>query len=108
MQRRRRLLLILWVFIIFVLSLIPTAEAPKLQIIGMDKVLHFSAYLILGMIAQSCIGFHSITLGIVLGTVTELLQRLIPGRTVEIFDWTANVLGLGIGIGAFFLVRKVL
>lgn len=60
------------------------------------------------MIAQSAFGFHSLSIGISLGTVTELLQYLLPHRSVEFFDWLANILGLGLGIGAYFLVRKVL
>jgi len=108
MQRRRQLLLILWIVIILILSLIPTAEAPKLQKIGMDKVFHFGAYALLGMIAQSVAGFHSITIGLILGTATELLQHFVPGRTVEFLDWTANVLGLGLGIGSYFIAKKLL
>jgi VanZ family protein len=60
------------------------------------------------MIAQSAVGFHSLSIGIGLGTITELLQYFVPHRTVEFFDWLANFLGLGLGIGAYYLVRKVL
>ncbi len=108
MPSRRQTLLILWIFFIFVLSLIPAPETPRLQQLGMDKLLHFGAYALLGVISQAVVGFHSLTIGLILGTITELLQQFIPGRTVEFLDWTANVLGLGLGIGAFFLVRKVL
>uniref|UniRef100_A0A7C6ECX0 VanZ family protein n=1 Tax=candidate division WOR-3 bacterium TaxID=2052148 RepID=A0A7C6ECX0_UNCW3 len=101
-------MLILWIIVILFLSLIPTPEAPKLQETGVDKVLHFGAYALLGMIAQSAVGFHSLSIGISLGTITELLQYMVPHRSVEFFDWLANVLGLGLGIGAYFLVRKVL
>jgi VanZ family protein len=74
----------------------------------MDKVLHFGVYVLLGLIAQSAVGFHSLTIGIGLGTATELLQHFVPGRTVELLDWVANVLGLGLGIGTYYLARKVL
>jgi len=108
MDRRRKFILILGIVIILILSLIPTAEAPRFQKIGMDKVLHFGAYALLGMIAQAAVGFHSITIGIILGTVTELLQHFVPGRTVEFLDWVANVLGLGLGIGSYFIAKKLL
>ncbi|MEO0115538.1 MAG: VanZ family protein [candidate division WOR-3 bacterium] len=101
-------MLILWIVIILFFTLVPTPESPKLQETGVDKILHFGAYTILGLIGQAAVGFHSLTIGLSLGTVTELLQYLIPHRTVEFFDWLANVLGLGLGIGAYFLVRKVL
>lgn len=108
MHFRRQALLISWIFFILVISLIPTPEAPRLQELGMDKLLHFGAYALLGMIGQATVGFHSLTIGIGLGTATELLQRLVPGRTVEFLDWVANLLGLGFGIVGYFLVRRVL
>lgn len=86
----------------------PTPESTKLEESGIDKILHFGAYATLGMIAQSAVSFHSLSIGIGLGTITELLQYFVPYRTVEFFDWLANFLGLGLGIGAYFLVKKVL
>ena len=108
MPRKRPVLLITVILIILVLSLIPTTEAPKLQKLGMDKVLHFGAYALLGIIAQATVSFHSITIGIGLGSITKLLQHFVPGRTIEFLDWVANALGLGLGIGSYFLVRKLL
>ena len=108
MERRRKLILILWIVIILILSLIPTTEVSKLQKLGMDKVFHFGAYALLGMIGQAAVGFHSITIGIILGTATELLQHFVPSRTVEFLDWLANILGLGLGIGSYFIAKKLL
>ncbi|MFB0509137.1 MAG: VanZ family protein [bacterium] len=105
---RRQVLLVAWIIVILLVSLIPTPEAPKLQETGIDKILHFGAYTVLGLIAQAAVGIHSLTIGISLGTGTELLQFFVPGRTVEFLDWLANILGLGLGIGAYFLVKKVL
>ncbi|MCU0474304.1 MAG: VanZ family protein [Bacteroidales bacterium] len=35
---------------------------------------------------------------LVLATVTEVVQLAVPSRAYNIFDWVANVIGIGVGI----------
>ncbi len=37
---------------------------------------------------------------------TELLQSLVPNRTVEVFDLAENLLGLAAGAGVWLMVRS--
>ena len=68
-----------------------------------DKVLHFSAYLLLALLPV--IGFQlrrrGITAGLsmfLLGVLLELGQRYSPGRSVELGDAIANGLGVCCGV----------
>jgi VanZ family protein len=41
------------------------------------------------------------------GIAVELMQSLAPGRTIEIGDMIANLIGCGLGYAFFYLVYKL-
>ena len=97
----------LWVFvwcalaaITSVLYLLPNAGPPgKYQL---DKIAH--------LIAFGSIGFSSVlasprfrlsvplSISVVLAMILEWLQSYVPGREYSMLDWTANLVGVGLGI----------
>ena len=87
-------------------SLLP-GSSPLLGLIGhltiSDKILHFSAYLILALLPMA--SFEHLRRGILAGAFMVLLgmaleggQSLAPGRQVEVADMLANGLGVMCGI----------
>jgi VanZ family protein len=74
----------------------------------MDKVVHFIMFFILGMLMETIktrvlnlvTRFGLPLLGMVYGGLIELVQHyLINGRHGDLIDWTADIMGLIIGIG---------
>jgi VanZ family protein len=84
-----------------VLSLLPRATLPSLSI-G-DKVEHVIAYAMLALLG--CTLFERRRAAVILGlaaygAVLELLQFLAPGRSPEIADGVADLIGACVGCGA--------
>ena len=75
-----------------------------------DKVLHFVAYVFLAILpvlgirrkSEALVGAGAMVL---LGLLLELTQHFVPGRTPEIADEVANVLGVACGIAIAFPFR---
>lgn len=100
------LLFVSGVVAVMIGSLLP-ASSPVMTVVGKlpltDKALHFTAYLALATIAALARpGFRAAlwyAIGLaLLGAVLELAQGLVPGRTPELGDEGANVLGCACGI----------
>ncbi|HVX65453.1 MAG TPA: VanZ family protein [Bryobacteraceae bacterium] len=100
-------ILVLWLAAVAVVitgELLPAASAP-MQWLGAfeisDKVMHFSAYVLLAFIP--CFGFPLGTglslsaLLIALGVALEFAQKLVPGRSFDLKDALANALGVALG-----------
>ncbi len=96
------------------LLLFAGTHLPRVGISGprfFDKVLHFSAYLVLAVLTCLCVRWRrQLTLPVYLGivavlaayaTIDELLQIPIPQRTGDPWDWLADVLGVLAGAAAF-------
>jgi len=76
---------------------------------GLDKVVHFSVFLLLGMSILLVFENHPKLVEIFLFTAlfslaTEAFQLFIPGRHMDIFDGFANILGLL--SGRFIIVKR--
>lgn len=75
------------------------ADAPQLP--GIDKVIHFAMYAVLGGLSARARGDASPqpVLGIIacFALADEWHQELIPGRGASGWDWLADVLGAGVG-----------
>jgi VanZ family protein len=113
----RTAILTLWVLLIVLVvigSLLP-ATSPVIQHLDRldisDKVMHFSAYLMLALLPV--IGFRDRRRGIaaglsmfLLGVLLEALQHSAPGRTVELGDLIANGAGVACGILVALPLRK--
>lgn len=96
---------VLWASAILLLSSIPGKDIPKISFPNIDKVVHFSSYLAFGLLmTRACVGsssnislakaiFFSIIAVLLFGGFDEMHQHLIPGRTPDIFDFTADAAG---------------
>lgn len=76
-----------------------------------DKLLHFGAYLILAILLSLSLLFQnknqllkkkyilfSIIISSVYGMLDEIHQIFIPGRSNEFLDWTADFIGVLVGV----------
>ena len=106
-----RTLLIVYLFVILILSILPSNDENSLSSIYLTDtgaILHFFAYLVgsgLGYlafrkaIAVSCfVVLYSILL--------ELIQLYIPSRTFNIFDIFANIAGV-LFFSFLFVIRRI-
>lgn len=111
---------IVWSICIFIASSIPTYAMPALNIFEMDKVIHLGVYFVLAACvftacshAEAPISLqrHRIAATIlfvaVYGAVDEFHQYFVPGRSVELFDWLADVSGALLFIFLFFVWRRL-
>lgn len=101
--------LLLWIGSILLVSSIPGATMDRVGFQVQDKVAHFSEYLILGFLAgrweRNQYGHRwpralvtALCLGLCIATLDELYQSLIPGRTPSVWDWTADISGVTVGL----------
>jgi VanZ family protein len=106
----------LWVFvwcalavITSVLYLLPNAGPPGRH--QLDKIVHLVAFGSIGfssMLASSRFRLSvplSVTLA--LAMILEWLQSYVPGREYSMLDWTANLVGVGLGIVAALAFRAL-
>jgi VanZ family protein len=99
----RRILLILWIIIIFVLTGYPKLEVPKMKNLHLDKLYHFVVFFILGFLASRLLSIRRFfILGIIVLLLAEFQQLIIPGREFELFDILAGGTGLVI---SYFICR---
>ena len=115
-KAHRQIIKILWVVAILVVivgSLLPGSSIP-IQALGAlpvsDKVIHFSAYLVLAILPIVSVECRSKALAgallmIVLGVALEGGQSFSPGRQVELGDAVANTLGVLSGMLAGWRLR---
>lgn len=108
------LMIIGWIGILFTESTRPPAEFLRM-IPQLDKVAHFGAFFILGLLVcslslklrlKSSIPLFTLSLLVVTlcGVLEECLQMLVPGRTASIPDLLADTGG---GIFAILLANRV-
>ena len=99
----KRILLIVWIIVIFVLTGYPTLETPKIKEFPVDKVYHFIVFLILGLLEMPILRPRNFfLLGFAIALLAEIQQIFIPGRDFEILDIVAGLVGLTI---IFFILR---
>ena len=100
----RRIMLVVWIVIIFVLTGYPKLEVPELKQFPLDKLYHFIVFFVMGLLASKLMrakGFF--ILGIVVVLMAELQQLVIPGREFEPLDIVAGILAL---IVSYFVFRE--
>lgn len=91
----RTILLIFWVILIFVLTGLPGLETPHLAACPMDKVYHFILFLVLGILGYRTVRtLYFFMLGSFVIALAELQQLAIPGRSFELMDMVAGLIGL--------------
>ena len=105
---------------IFWLSSVPGEELPPLNFTFSDKVAHLTVYFTLGMLIAAREGFGSLltsgvvkawtragwialAIGILYGAFDEFHQSLVPNREMDVWDFTADLIGVTLG---YWLARK--
>lgn len=97
---------ILWACLIFIGSSIPSTAIPVIAIFRSDKLLHAGVYFVLAFFTHRALrtqtafeGVRQVALGMTVflialyGITDELHQHYVPGRSMDVFDWFADVLG---------------
>ncbi len=96
-------LLIGWWCLIWILSSIPSADFPQMEIFSWDKLAHFGIYFVLGCLLNLRMKQKGYSLGkrtliyvlvLITALLDELHQKFIPGRNVCVYDFLANASGL--------------
>jgi len=103
---------------IFILTSIPGDSLPEFALD--DKLKHFIAYFVLSFFLTITLRVQeryknlrnhyikfAVLITMIYSTFDEIHQAFIPGRSAEVLDWIANLLGLILGIyAAYRLIRK--
>ncbi len=94
--------LILYSVIIYVQSAQSQAPVPDLGFTWQDKVYHVCGYGLYGLLTQYALAERprlqavvlTLLIGAVYGALDEWHQSFVPGRSSEIADWLADLLGI--------------
>lgn len=105
MNRRRWLAPIAWTVVILVLTSLPGSRIPSVAVPGVDKIVHFVLYGVLGLLIARALdrrgvaraALLAILIGASFGAVDEWHQRFIAGRSPSAADWAADVAGAAVG-----------
>jgi len=102
--RARRYLALLtgWIAILITLTSIPNPDFGE-GFPGMDKVAHFGFYGVAGFLCalwrresgrsgRRAVAF-AVVFVVLLGASDEIHQRWIPGRSMDLLDWVADIAG---------------
>jgi VanZ family protein len=89
-----------------------------IDISGFDKTAHIIEYGILGFLLSLGLSMsqnnfdkkakYAIVLGLILGTIDEIHQYFVPGRSTDIIDIAADFTGITLGILIWFSFIKLL
>jgi VanZ family protein len=100
LRRRPWLAAVLWGAAIFTVSSLPDPDPGLPLFPGCDKILHFIEYSILGVgLRYWAGGARPLFLagGVGFAAIDEFHQRYVPGREASLWDWVADLAGLGVG-----------
>ncbi len=89
----------LCVLTVTVLSLLPQAVMPKVEI--SDKLSHFIAYTAIATLGL--LGYRAVAMRIALGVIAlggaiEIVQTFVPGRSAEMLDFVVDIGGVAAGL----------
>lgn len=100
------------------LTSLPGQDLPKTGI--NDKIEHFSAYFLLGLLLSLTLLFQNKFLKIkryfafftifIIGlyaALDEIHQLFVPGRDCDFFDWTADMIGASLAILLIIFLLKI-
>ncbi len=99
---------------IFVATHLPKSSLPRLH--GSDKLYHLMAFSGLAFLLAWALPVKSrlrhlntvLIIAVLYAGLDEFTQQFIPGRTGDIRDWMADVLGVCLGLLAYSLLRAAL
>jgi len=119
LQRIAKISSVIWAAVIGVLMLLPQDAFPESKLLSYDKLAHVAVFaglsflLCLGWIrrqTKTAIKSYGIplTICIVYGSLLEFLQRFVPGRMFDLYDFIANFTGglVGVIIFSIFIRQK--
>lgn len=94
-----------WLLVIFGLSSIPGDGPSRINVAGLDKLVHLTVYGVLGFLVARAAGIGplwwrmavALAVGIGVGVLDETYQRTVPGRDVDALDVVADALGASLG-----------
>lgn len=97
---------ILWTAAILVVNSISVSDPTwRPPFAGADKLTHAFMYAVASyswrraIVAPRGAATWSVVVGVaLLGALDEWHQRIVPGRTADVFDWLADVAGAWVGI----------
>jgi len=113
---------VLWAAWIFIASSVPSDDFPASPIFDYDKLIHLSIYFVFAALMYRAFRFEGIspvlrsraallTIAIVVfyGASDEFHQHFVPGRSMDVFDWIADVTGgiLCVAIMSYLSPRKL-
>ena len=108
---------ILWAAVILTLTSIPKLSPPDLGFDAEDKLAHLLVYFIFGILMaraylrdhtqgiQSLL-FKATLVALLFAVFDEFHQLFIPGRVADVFDLSADILGIFIAMRAFLLLKR--
>ncbi len=95
---------VLYLALVFLVSRSPTV--PATGIYGLDKLIHFTEFAVLGLLLARAAGRPTswrgwilmLVVGFISGAIDELIQSGVPGRCSSIWDFTADAAGVTAGV----------
>jgi VanZ family protein len=100
-----------WAAFLFLLSSRPIL--PVELDLGLDKVAHFLAYVVLGFLLTGAVRssrmapWLAVVIGWAYGAADELHQSTVPGRIADLSDWFADAAGILAGTLLFLLINRM-
>jgi VanZ family protein len=95
-----------WALVIFVASSIPSSSFPDSSIFEHDKLGHAGIFFVFAYLAERALahqtrfpvlarysGWWTLSIALAYGVLDEFHQSFVPGRSPDIFDVLADVLG---------------
>ena len=91
----------MWALLILAATSVPGESVPATGIAGIDKVVHFLLYAVLGALTARALPAARRVRHVVLSLLAisafaaldEWHQQIIPGRSADLADWAADVTG---------------
>ena len=110
---------ILWAIIIYIASSIPAKKLPKIALQINDKVIHIGIFFVFGLLVYRALEPRipsltlswkrigtAVTVATFYGLTDELHQGLVPGRTLDIKDISADAFGALLAALIIFLYNR--
>lgn len=102
---------ILWLVIVFLLSVVPVPGIRILSSLPLDKIVHFVLYGVTAVMLYRILRarysakrsvLYSISVSAFYGALLECVQFFLPYRSFSTADMTANTLGAAVFAGVYF------
>jgi VanZ family protein len=100
----------MYVLLIFFMSSRPYLQSPGPDFRYKDKLAHVVEYFVLGSLlalnmrwftgrSKALTFLFLFAVGASVAALDEVFQSYVPGRSIDVFDWVADTLGVAAGVG---------